>query len=152
MPAETTYGDGEINAPADRDSVGERLFETCLVDHAVRIIDPQAESGGLSPHTQQGTEEIGRDKAAGRSDEGKVPERVDAGTALERRPGSDIHHVDLAEQQGNRFAKVLRKINARQVKGVGALHPWKNERRIGRDQRTPSPVDTLTIIIFGVDG
>nr|WP_146217059.1 hypothetical protein [Falsiroseomonas bella] len=96
-PAETTDGDWEINAPADRDSVSERRFETCLVDHADRIIDPQAESGGFRSHTQHGTEEIGRDSGAGRSGEGKVPERVDAGTATERPHASEIDHVEFAE-------------------------------------------------------
>ena len=47
---------------------------------------------------------------------------------------------------------MLLKVDARQVKGVAAIHPWKNQRRIDRDRLTPSPVDALTIVVLGVDG
>jgi hypothetical protein len=47
MAAAVGDGDGEFNSPAERDAVGERVFEARLVHHVVRVIDPQAEGGGL---------------------------------------------------------------------------------------------------------
>ena len=47
---------------------------------------------------------------------------------------------------------VLAEVDAREVEGVGAVHPGKVERGVDRYQHAAAPVDAVAEVVLGVNG